>query len=82
MTGHGADPALLWPQDYFYHLLTSGRLARLAREGMAYWREFGRRPYFGLRSKLLARKRPLDSFPKWLNPEFAAQLDLTNVRAR
>jgi asparagine synthase (glutamine-hydrolysing) len=77
MSGHGGDPALAWPKDYFYKMLMKGRWARLAREALSYRRMFGRAPYFGLSWRIFGRKRrQAYPYPGWLNPEFAARLNL------
>jgi asparagine synthase (glutamine-hydrolysing) len=77
MTGHGGDPALAWPKDYFFNLLRKGRWARVARESWNYRKLVGRFPYFGFRWRLFGRNQPqVYPFPDWLNPEFTARLNL------
>jgi asparagine synthase (glutamine-hydrolysing) len=77
MSGHGGDPALSWPKDYFFKMLRQGRWIRLAREAFGYRKRFGRLPYFGLRWRLFGRGKPeAYPYPSWLNPEFASRLHL------
>ncbi len=78
LTGHGADPGLLWPQAYFQSRLRRGQIWRFLKELTSYRARFGRRPPLGLRSWFGTgrKKTPVTGYPKWINERFAARLDL------
>ncbi|MGD8625508.1 MAG: asparagine synthase-related protein [Anaerolineae bacterium] len=79
LTGHGGDPALRSSQTYWLDLLKRGQLKQAAADLRQYRRLYGHRPPLYLRANLvrrLARAPSPRAYPVWLNPDFAARLDL------
>ena len=74
LTGHGGDPALRASKTYWRELLARGQFGRMAADIRQYHRTLGRWPRLRLRQP--ARSRESWSYPSWLNPDFAARLDL------
>jgi asparagine synthase (glutamine-hydrolysing) len=79
-TGHGVDPALAWPANYFANLARQFRLWRLAHEIAGFYRSHGQLPPLGLATRWRRWTGKNSSVavgcPSWLNREFAAGLDL------
>jgi asparagine synthase (glutamine-hydrolysing) len=83
LTGQGGDDLLRPPETYFYRLLKEMHLGRLAVEVGRCVLIHGYLPRVGLRSRLrnwlgggTMHDKVTRAMPGWLNPEFAARLDL------
>jgi asparagine synthase (glutamine-hydrolysing) len=79
LAGYGADPAMHGSVTYALSLLKGGAWRRLATD---VWHSLsrGRLPKVGFRARLRRwlgqDDRPASSVPAWINPDFAARLDL------
>jgi len=81
LTGHGGDPAMHSSHTYWFDQLRRGRFGQVAADLRQYRRLCGRRPPLYLRANLarrLGRARPPRAYPVWLNPDFAARLNLSS----
>ena len=80
LTGDGGDEILLQSKSYLYKLAKGLRLAPLAAGVGRCLFLYGHVPQVGFKTTLgrwrNGRSRPGAGFPEWLNPDFAARLEL------
>jgi len=74
LTGHGGDPALRASKTYWRELLVRGQFGQMVADIRQYRHTLGRWPRLRLRRP--ARGRKIWPYPPWLNPDFAARLEL------
>ncbi|MCL1472310.1 asparagine synthase-related protein [Argonema antarcticum] len=81
LDGNGGDPVFYSWGAYFYfaHLLKNWQLGRSIVDTVEYVVSHKRLPQPGLRSRVkrwLGIRPPLPAYPRWINSDFSAKLDL------
>lgn len=81
LNGNGGDPVFYSWGAYFHvvHLLKNLQFGRLVTDLVQYRLAQGRFPQPGLRSRVkkwLGIRAPLHNYPRWINPQLSAKLDL------
>jgi len=85
LTGQGGDPILYPSLSHFSKMLKNLRMGQIIREVGLCAFKLRRLPQIGFRSglrRLLGIRNPSAPYPPWLNPVFAARLDLPHRWSR
>jgi asparagine synthase (glutamine-hydrolysing) len=79
LIGLGGDPALMFVPTYWIEWLRSGQIRRLVQAHWQYVRLFHRRPPLYWRASMRHRRKTAErpSLPDWVNPAFAAEMNLS-----